>query len=622
MAAAGFDVAAGDTWAVNELSSAVRIGTGASRQNIRDLVHGLYDGDGGPPAKGVVFVTGIAQPTASLDTYKARLESWLQDAEFWGDMSAYVSDFLQEDYGDVRDYAVAGADVPTRLGFLNAYLQHVLALGARRAAGGGRRGAGHSRTRATRRSRTPRGRGPRPSASRPSPPTRCRTSSPPRSTPCAPTTLRSAGAATASASRGTRRTRSASRRADFNAQSAAIVRPGSPRRSRLGRPGRAGRRRVPLPWCTAALDGAAFTPAWSTFSTWTPTRPGLRLPAADGRAGTATGPMSVQLADRRHRRRRSRSTRPPRSRRARRRIVLDLAHGALVADARRDVPAGSTQRDVLHARLAGRHTDGDRVVGDRSRRPSRDRDRTGRAARAGERRQHDCLRRSAAPRSPSTRHSRVSDAASPTLVSASVAIATGSTPGDVLTATTVGTSDHRGLRERHADAERHGDSLANYQAVLQSVAFSGTDDDRRNAHRPLDGRRRRHLGLGRQHHRLHGRRRRPRQAPRQAPATARPWSPSPRPPRTAARRSPPTRSPRRPAGPRRQARQPDRRLPGSRTARAYSFTVTATNARRDRARLGRLEHASRRVRPSPPEPEAAEAAEAAAREAPGPRSFP
>ena len=57
--------AAGDTWAVNELSSAVRVGTGASRQNMRDLVHGLYDGDGGPPAKGVVFVTGIGQPTAS-----------------------------------------------------------------------------------------------------------------------------------------------------------------------------------------------------------------------------------------------------------------------------------------------------------------------------------------------------------------------------------------------------------------------------------------------------------------------------------------------------------------------------------------------------------------------------
>src|SRR5436190_8653566 len=130
MSAAGFDVAAGDSWVVNEFSSAVRVGSGTSRQNMRDLVHGLYDGDGGPPAKGVVFVVGIAQPTAALDTYKARLESWLQDGGFWADMGSYVSDFLQENYGDVRDYGVAGADVPTRLGYLNAYLEHELQLAA------------------------------------------------------------------------------------------------------------------------------------------------------------------------------------------------------------------------------------------------------------------------------------------------------------------------------------------------------------------------------------------------------------------------------------------------------------------------------------------------------------
>src|SRR4051794_11726623 len=35
MAAQGFDVAAGDTWAINESSSAVRTGAGAARQNLR-----------------------------------------------------------------------------------------------------------------------------------------------------------------------------------------------------------------------------------------------------------------------------------------------------------------------------------------------------------------------------------------------------------------------------------------------------------------------------------------------------------------------------------------------------------------------------------------------------------
>ena len=46
MAAAGYDVAAGDTWALDELSSAVRQGTGSARANMRDFLDGLYDGDG------------------------------------------------------------------------------------------------------------------------------------------------------------------------------------------------------------------------------------------------------------------------------------------------------------------------------------------------------------------------------------------------------------------------------------------------------------------------------------------------------------------------------------------------------------------------------------------------
>jgi hypothetical protein len=129
MAAAGFDVAAGDTWDVNEFSSAVRTGSGSARQNMRDLVRGLHDGDGSvAPVQGIVFVIGISQPTTPLDLYKANLESWLQDSSFWNDMSASVSDFMQEDYGDVRSWAVAGEDVPTRTTYLNQFLQHPLQL--------------------------------------------------------------------------------------------------------------------------------------------------------------------------------------------------------------------------------------------------------------------------------------------------------------------------------------------------------------------------------------------------------------------------------------------------------------------------------------------------------------
>ncbi|MFL5945674.1 MAG: Ig domain-containing protein [Gaiellaceae bacterium] len=129
MAAQGFDVAAGDTWIVNESSSAVRTGTGVARQNLRDLVRGLYDAGGaGPAVKGGVFVVGVGQSALSLSTYKGTLQLWYADSAFWTDMSVYVSDWSQEVYGDVRNYAVAGADVTTRRDELNAWLQHPAAL--------------------------------------------------------------------------------------------------------------------------------------------------------------------------------------------------------------------------------------------------------------------------------------------------------------------------------------------------------------------------------------------------------------------------------------------------------------------------------------------------------------
>ena len=128
MDAAGFDTSSGDTWAVNEFPSNVRTNSGAARQNVRDLVHGLYDGDGGPGLTGVVFVIGVSQNGLSFPSYKANVESWLQDAPFWNDMATYVSGFYQEAYGDVRNYAVAGVDPATRASLLNTFLQHPLSL--------------------------------------------------------------------------------------------------------------------------------------------------------------------------------------------------------------------------------------------------------------------------------------------------------------------------------------------------------------------------------------------------------------------------------------------------------------------------------------------------------------
>src|SRR5206468_670508 len=55
MKVAGYDVALGDLWAVNEFPSSVRRGDGSTRQNARDFVRGLYTGDGTePPTAGLV----------------------------------------------------------------------------------------------------------------------------------------------------------------------------------------------------------------------------------------------------------------------------------------------------------------------------------------------------------------------------------------------------------------------------------------------------------------------------------------------------------------------------------------------------------------------------------------
>jgi hypothetical protein len=129
MAAQGFVVADGDTWAINESSSAVRTGAGQARQNLHDLARGLYTGAGGAaPTKGIVFVVGVGQSSTSLPTYKGTLQLWFDDDAFWSDMSTYVSDWSQEVYGDVMKYAVAGATLDVRRDELNAWLQHPLSL--------------------------------------------------------------------------------------------------------------------------------------------------------------------------------------------------------------------------------------------------------------------------------------------------------------------------------------------------------------------------------------------------------------------------------------------------------------------------------------------------------------
>lgn len=128
MAAAGYDFSKGDTWVLNEVTTAVRRNTGQARANLRELLRGLYEGDRTRPTRGAAFVVGLGQKTGDLALYQTNLQNWLSDTAFWEDMSKYVSDWTQEVYGDVRSWAVPGADIATRRDSLNDYLQHGLVL--------------------------------------------------------------------------------------------------------------------------------------------------------------------------------------------------------------------------------------------------------------------------------------------------------------------------------------------------------------------------------------------------------------------------------------------------------------------------------------------------------------
>jgi hypothetical protein len=129
MTAAGFDVALGDTWALNEFPSSVRRNLGTAREDARAFVHGLYEGDG-RPAQGAVFVIGVMHGTKDASVYKSTLKNWLVDTPFWLDMHRAVRFWAQEVYADARRWGVAGASPTLRRDYLNDFLQHAARLGS------------------------------------------------------------------------------------------------------------------------------------------------------------------------------------------------------------------------------------------------------------------------------------------------------------------------------------------------------------------------------------------------------------------------------------------------------------------------------------------------------------
>ena len=62
---------------------------------------------------------------------------------------------------------------------------------------------------------------------------------------------------------------------DFAAQTSALAGRLAAAIAASADPGAPGAGACGSPWCTASVDGAGFTPAWSTFSSWTPTAAGF-----------------------------------------------------------------------------------------------------------------------------------------------------------------------------------------------------------------------------------------------------------------------------------------------------------------------------------------------------------
>ncbi|MCW2965242.1 MAG: hypothetical protein JWO17_2494 [Actinomycetia bacterium] len=290
MAAAGFSTSAGDTWAMNELSSAVRTGTGTARRNALDFLHGLAN-DG---VRGVAFTAGVGQPTPDLTTYQVNLQDWLQDTAFWTEVAGYVGDWAQENYGDLRNYAVAGASPQQRRDALVQYVGHQEAL-----ANAGPAGAAAARS-LLQQAYVPFG-----NAAWAWPSAYGWTAAPVASMEdFVSGQVYAARAFAAGTGAGVDRlgfawapnnTQGLST-ADFNTQTDAIlVRLAAAIHDSDVPSSDPGAAACAPSWCTTTLDGSAFVSGWQSFATWLPTVPAFSSAPISTTAGTPAGPLTVQL---------------------------------------------------------------------------------------------------------------------------------------------------------------------------------------------------------------------------------------------------------------------------------------------------------------------------------------
>jgi hypothetical protein len=131
MAAAGYDVTRGETWAINELSMRVRWDP-AEQAKMLALLAGLYNGPpGAQPAPGVVYVINQAHRTKNFwyrtrtqrHPYKRTLIAWTRQSAFWAAVDTYVAWWGQQTYTDCLIACVTGVPLPEKARRLNLFLQ-------------------------------------------------------------------------------------------------------------------------------------------------------------------------------------------------------------------------------------------------------------------------------------------------------------------------------------------------------------------------------------------------------------------------------------------------------------------------------------------------------------------
>ncbi len=132
MTAAGYRFDLGETWLLNEFDGSTRRDElPYPRAAMRDLLSGLYHGDGtGPRVPGIVEI-GIAfthQNIPDVEGYKSELKAWLEDSEFWSSVDPYISIITKEVYPDMRYWGVAGSSRNERTRHLTQYMEHVMNL--------------------------------------------------------------------------------------------------------------------------------------------------------------------------------------------------------------------------------------------------------------------------------------------------------------------------------------------------------------------------------------------------------------------------------------------------------------------------------------------------------------